>query len=109
MKGNHRQRIGRLAIGIALVSCLSAKGFAATETTTFPVTATVVQACTVSALPLVFGDYNPTSPTAKDATTTIEVACTIGTAFTTTLDAGTTTDGTFTQRRMAGAVSGGTL
>lgn len=73
---------------------------AATTTTTFPVTATVLTACAVTANPLAFGNYDPTAATALDATTTLSVLCTVGTSFTVGLNAGTGTGATVTTRRM---------
>ncbi len=78
---------------------------AATTTTTFQVTATVASACSVSATNLSFGTYDPTSATAKDATSTVNVTCTLlapyavrlsgggaGDTAARVMDAGTSTD-----------------
>src|SRR5690242_18353199 len=73
---------------------------AATTTTTFPVTATVLKACAVNANPLAFGTYDPTAAAALDATTTLSVLCTVGTSFTVGLNAGTSTGATVTARKM---------
>ena len=73
---------------------------AATTTTTFPVTATVLKACIVNANPLNFGSYDPTATTALDGTTTLSVLCTVGTSFTVGLSAGTSTGATVTTRKM---------
>ncbi|MBW8840712.1 MAG: spore coat protein U domain-containing protein [Sphingomonadales bacterium] len=73
---------------------------AATTTTTFPVTATVLKACIVNANPLNFGNYDPTTATALDGTTTLSVLCTVGTSFTVGLSAGTSTGATVTTRKM---------
>lgn len=73
---------------------------AATTTTTFPVTATVLKACAVNANPLAFGTYDPTAATALDATSTLSVLCTVGTSFTVGLNAGTSTGATVTARKM---------
>lgn len=74
---------------------------AQTATTTFPVTATVLKSCSVSANPLAFGIYNPTSATPLDATTTLSVLCTVGTSFTVGLNAGTAVGATVTTRQMS--------
>lgn len=82
------------------LAAIAAPAQAATTTTTFPVTATVQTACSVSANPLAFGNYDPTSATALDASTTLSVLCTIGTSFTVGLNAGTASGATVTTRRM---------
>lgn len=64
--------------------------FSATATTTIPVTATVLNVCTVSALALAFGNYDPTSATATDATTTLAVLCTLSQGYTVRLSQGVT-------------------
>ncbi|HEY9234788.1 MULTISPECIES: Csu type fimbrial protein [Phenylobacterium] len=73
---------------------------AATTTTTFPVSATVLTACSVTALPLAFGAYDPTSTTPLDAETTLTVLCTAGTSFTVGLNAGAASGATVTTRAM---------
>lgn len=88
-----------LLIGLAL-PVIGAPARAATTTTTFPVTATVQNACSVSANPLAFGNYDPTSATALDASTTLSVLCTVGTSFTVGLNAGAASGATVTARRM---------
>jgi len=71
---------------------------ASTSNSNFAVTTTVVPSCTVSASTLAFGNYDPTSATDTDATTTLSVLCTNGTAFTVGLNAGTTVGGTVAAR-----------
>lgn len=68
-------------------------------TATFLVSATVVKACTVGATPLAFGNYTP-SAGAVTSSSTISVACTVGTPYTMTVNGGNTTGGTITQRLM---------
>ncbi len=68
-------------IAFTALSCLPLSGFSATATTSFPVTATVLNVCTVAALPLAFGNYDPTSSTATDGTSTISVLCTLSQAY----------------------------
>jgi len=48
---------------------------AATSTTTFDVTATIIASCTIAATNLTFGNYDPLSATDLDATSTISVTC----------------------------------
>lgn len=73
---------------------------AATVTTTFGVTATVLKTCAVAANPLAFGNYTPGSG-ALSANTTVNVKCTKGTTFSVALNGGTTTGGTIAQRLMS--------
>ncbi len=73
---------------------------AATTTTSFLVSATVLDACLATSLPLVFGNYTPGNGDIT-ATTTVSVNCTTNTAFTVALNRGTTTGGTIAQRLMA--------
>lgn len=80
--------------------------WAATATTTFLVTATILSACLVTALPLAFGTYDPTSATPLDQTTTITSTCTLGTTYTLGLNAGTGVGGTTTTRVMTGTPAG---
>lgn len=74
---------------------------AATATDTMAVSATVQTACILTASPLAFGSYNPTSAANVDATTTISVTCTSGTSYTVGLNAGTTSGATVSARKMA--------
>lgn len=65
------------------------------------VSATVVEACAVTATNLAFGNYDPTAPSPADTTSSITVNCTPGTSFTVGLNAGTTSGATVTNRQMA--------
>lgn len=73
---------------------------AETTTTTFPVTATVLKACVVTANPLAFGNYDPTATSPLDGSTTLSVFCTVGSSFTVGLNTGTASGATVTTRRM---------
>lgn len=77
---------------------------AATDTTTFQVTATVNDACNVSATDLAFGVYDP-SAADNEQTSTITVTCTKGTEYDIGLNAGTTSGATVTTRQMVDIVS----
>lgn len=79
--------------------------WAATDTTTFDVTATVVNACDVSASNLAFGNYDPISVVATDATTTINVTCTLGATYSLRLNAGLNGAGVVTDRAMSNGVN----
>jgi spore coat protein U-like protein len=72
---------------------------AATATTSFTVSATVVSVCTVAATALSFGSYNPVTGGNLDATSTVTATCTLGTPYTVGLDNGQHVSGG--QRRMA--------
>lgn len=93
------------ALAFSALFLLGQSASAAETTTTFQVTATVLTACAVTALPLAFGNYDPTSSTDTDATTTITVTCTLGTPYQIGLDAGTAAGATVTTRQMTGTVS----
>jgi spore coat protein U-like protein len=75
---------------------------AATATTSFLVTATVLKFCTVVATPMAFGDY--TSSTAALSTSTITVTCTNGTSYDIGLGAGAAAGATVTTRQMSGTI-----
>lgn len=74
---------------------------AQTAQTTMDVSATVVEACVVTATNLAFGTYDPTASSPTDASSAITVTCTPGTGFTVGLNAGTTSGATVTSRQMA--------
>jgi spore coat protein U-like protein len=73
---------------------------AATEQTTFTVSATVVAACAVSASNLSFGNYNPTLGSANDNQTSLLVTCTNGAGYNVGLDAGAGSGATPAARKM---------
>jgi spore coat protein U-like protein len=87
-------------VATSLLIAAGASVDAATATSTFQVTATVLKYCTVSATNLAFGNYTPsTGPVTNSSTVTY--ACTNGTPITSiTLNVGTTTGATFAQRLM---------
>lgn len=88
-----------------LMSLSSAVAVAATSTTTFEVSATVADACSVAATNLAFGEVTPVNNANIDATSTVTVTCSLGTAYNITLDAGANagTAGDVTTRRMKDA------
>lgn len=67
---------------------------------TFNVTATVVDACLITANDLSFGNYNSLSGADLDASSTLDVTCSNGTSYDIELDAGTTTGGAISARLM---------
>jgi len=82
---------------------------AATDTTTFQVTATVEDACTVSATDLAFGTYDPNTGD-LDGTSTITASCTESTTYDIGLDTGqNAAEASGTTRAMAGDATTGYL
>ncbi|MEQ1439342.1 spore coat U domain-containing protein [Fontimonas sp. SYSU GA230001] len=92
-------------LGLAAAVPLSAT--AATAPGTLAVSATVLNVCTVAALPLAFGSFSP-SGSATDSTATITVLCTTGTAYRILLGQGTY-GSSVTNRKMKDTVSGDML
>lgn len=90
--------LAALVIGCAIVPSAAS---AQTAQTTMDVSATVVNACVVSATNLAFGNYDPTAAAPADASSAITVTCTPGTSFTVGLNAGTTSGATVSSRMMA--------
>jgi len=90
-----------VAAGALMAGLAPAPAIAATATTSFTVSATVIGACSISATPLVFGNYNPTGGTNLDATTTLVVLCTTGTSYDVGLDAGGGSGASVTSRKMS--------
>ena len=92
----------RLPVALAAICAVSPfTASAQTAQTTMDVSATVVEACVVTATNLAFGNYDPTAPNPSDATNSITVICTPGTSFTVGLNAGSTAGATVTSRQMA--------
>lgn len=67
---------GTLALALGLV-VLAAPATAAT-TADVAISATVVSSCSITALPVAFGDYDALSATADDATGSVAVSCSVG-------------------------------
>lgn len=100
----------RSAGALALLAIIGATpGNAATSTTTFAVTATVLSGCIVTATSLVFGNYSSSAPVPTDATNTLVATCSDGTPYTIAGDAGIGTGATVAARSMTGVVLGGKL
>lgn len=62
--------------------------WAATGNTTFTVTATVINDCTISSTNIAFGNYDPTSATALTATGAVTAKCTKGDSVSVALNQG---------------------
>lgn len=99
----------RTTCAALLLGVASSPGQAATATGTMAVSATVLTSCTVTPGPLAFGNYDPTSATPLDATATIAVQCTAGTAYSVGLNAGVGAGATLTGRKMTVAAGASTL
>ena len=99
-------RVRKLAAALALV-LISGAALAGTATTTFPVSATAVAACTVSATTLNFGTFATlTSPV--DATNTLTVNCALGVPYSVALSVGTGAGASPASRKLT-ATQGSTL
>ncbi|MHB1271552.1 MAG: Csu type fimbrial protein [Rhodanobacter sp.] len=85
-------------VTLPLLTCSSA--YAATSSTTFTVNANVLAVCTLSATNVNFGNYDATSATPTDTTSTITALCTSGQAYTVALDAGISAGATVAARKM---------
>jgi spore coat protein U-like protein len=92
-----RNMFPRLLLLAILCSARPAGAQASTATATIAITATVLSFCTITALPLPFGNY---SQAALAATTTVSATCTLGTTYNIGLDAGIGTGGTVAARKM---------
>jgi spore coat protein U-like protein len=90
--------VGLGAAALAAGSPLS-QADAATATTTFSVTATVLTNCAVTATNLNFGNY---SGVLLDGTATLNATCSTGTPYTIGLNQGTGAGATVTTRKMTG-------
>ncbi len=99
----------RTAAAAALFAGSTMQGQAATATTTFSVTATVLSGCLVTATDMIFGNYSSVSATPTDTTSTVTATCTAGVSYTIAPDVGTGTGATQAARSMTGIVTGGTL
>ena len=106
-----KKRMSRLVAGAGIAVLVAGLGAArskveaATDTSSFAVTATVAANCTISAGALAFGSYDPVVTNASadlDQTSTITVACTKGSSAAVSLDDGVNASGS-TRRMKAGA------
>ena len=88
------------ASSLIVLSLSASLAKAATATATFQVSATVNNACSLSASNINFGTYNALLGTPIDTTGGVAVTCTLGTAFQIGLNAGTGTGATVTSRKL---------
>jgi spore coat protein U-like protein len=75
-------RLGALSIALVLMFFVPAPAGAATATASFPVTASVANLCTVTTTAANFGAYNTIGAATVNATGTLRITCTSGTAIT---------------------------
>jgi spore coat protein U-like protein len=95
--------------GLGIIVFAGSFSSASTSTNTFTVSATVSAACVIGTNNLAFPSYSPTSSSNTDGSTTLNVTCTNGTAYTVGLDAGTGSGSTIETRKMTGASAGSSL
>lgn len=107
------RRIRRIAVAaatIAAAALLAASprpAAAGSASSTLTVSAHVLDACTISAASLNFGDYDPTAAAdLEPAPSNITVQCTNGSTF--TIDLGLGSHATGTTRQMSGGAAGST-
>lgn len=97
MNNRHMKTALIAATGLAF----AIPALAATDTTTFQVTATVADSCTVAATDLAFGAYDAGAGD-LDGSSTITATCTAGTGYDIGLDTGSNSaNATITTRAMA--------
>jgi len=82
MKRSLRYALAALALGLA------APALAQTATANLAVSATVISNCSISANPIVFGNYDPVAATAVDGAGSVVVTCTASRAWWVGLGAG---------------------
>ncbi|HET7371067.1 MAG TPA: spore coat U domain-containing protein [Gammaproteobacteria bacterium] len=100
----NKRLLSLVIAGAFMVSTASA--LAATATASLNATATVVDACEVSAAALTFGDVNPLSATAVKSSADITVTCSNGTGYDIGLSVGSGTGATVATRIMTGGANG---
>jgi spore coat protein U-like protein len=88
LKDDIMKRALKYAVILSLAISGPAMSAPSFSTATIPVSATVVDSCSVSATALSFGNYNPLSANAVDTSGTVTALCTISTAFAISLNEG---------------------
>lgn len=101
MVESHDMRRKSTAFGAALLSFMAPQmAMAGSTSTSMGISATVLSACIVTSNSMGFGNYNPTSATPTDATSTLDVTCTAGTNYSVGLNTGTKAGATVLTRQM---------
>ena len=93
------------SMGVALLMLAAAPALAATKTSAFQVSATVLANCTIDSTNLAFGNYDPLATGPVNQTSTVNVRCTLATPYTVGLNTGANagSSGTaFANRSMVG-------
>lgn len=91
----------RLKAAIAALALFAGTAFAATSSTTFQVTATVVDDCVIAATNHDFGIYTPSSLADNiNGVNTITATCTLATLYDISLDVGAGAGATVASRKM---------
>ena len=97
----------RSALPAAALLVLAPSASAATATTTFQVTATVLAACLMTTPgTLAFGPYDPAAAVALSGTTSFNVTCTFGTPYSLGLNAGVSAGAAVAARAMTSPTAG---
>lgn len=95
----------RFTLLASLLLICGSNTFAATTATTFPVTATVVSSCNLTASGIAFGNYDQLSGTALDSTGSVTPTCSLGTPYTIALGNGLGLGSTPGLRKMVGPLA----
>ncbi|WP_424770624.1 Csu type fimbrial protein [Pontixanthobacter sp.] len=85
------RKIIMMAAGAAVLSASPA--FAATEDATMPVTANVLDSCTITASPMSFGTLTTLGSANIDSTSSVAILCTLGATYDVSMDAGANASG----------------
>lgn len=94
-------RVRARTVAASLLAFTPLAAHADSDSDSFTVSATVLEACEVVANDLAFGDYDPTVASHLDAATTLAVTCTRGTGYEVGLDLGNDNGATTAARYMA--------
>jgi len=96
-----QRRVALSAVTAVLLLAGGASADAGTTGTTFNVNASILPACSITAVDLNFGNYVPTTATALTGTTTLTINCTNLSGFTIALSVGSAAGSTFAPRHLA--------
>lgn len=93
-------RATRAALIGVTIAASAPCAFAATDSDTMTVTATVIASCNVTANDMAFGNYDSVASSPLAVATTIDVVCTNGTAYVVALDEGLGSGATSAVRKL---------
>lgn len=97
-----------IALGAVVAGLGEHTATAGTASSNFSVTATVIATCTISTTTFAFGNYDPLSGTALDATNNVTLTCSKGTAWSLDLNEGLNAGAGSTPAVPVRRMSGGT-